>query len=219
MATPSPSLAAPSASPLPDLLEALNNSFASLGSLLEKVPGSQIAWRYFKASHQDDPFRTVLEILLVFFIVRTYAQSRTKGDASGRNFVKLSEKVSALIADGSSAWTCGRLQRVPSSARSSSETRSLTFVLSLVRKSTNWYTNGDPSHCSLQRLRIKFTLPSSSAQPDLVLASSSPRPVRTLTILSIRCSSRGARSLSIWPAPTLLGSPAMRGSRRRPWSA
>lgn len=94
---PSPLASAPSASPLPDLLEALNNSFSSLSSLFAKLPGSQIAWRYFKASHQNDPFRTVLEILLVFFIVRTYAQSRTKGDASGRNFVKLSEKVSLAM--------------------------------------------------------------------------------------------------------------------------
>lgn len=88
-------LPSPTASPLPDMLEALNKTFSSLSSLTAKLPGSAIAWRYFKASHQDDPFRTVLEILLVFFIVRTYAQSRTKGDASGRNFVKLSEKVSA----------------------------------------------------------------------------------------------------------------------------
>lgn len=50
-------------------------------------------WRYLKASHQDDPFRTVLEVLLVFFIVRTYLMARTKGESSGKNFVKLSEKV------------------------------------------------------------------------------------------------------------------------------
>lgn len=96
MALPSPA-ASPLASPLPDILEALNQTFSSLSSLTAKLPGSAIAWRYFKASHQDDPFRTVLEILLVFFIVRTYAQSRTKGDASGRNFVKLSEKVSRTV--------------------------------------------------------------------------------------------------------------------------
>ncbi|KAM0791332.1 hypothetical protein ACM66B_005802 [Microbotryomycetes sp. NB124-2] len=75
-----------------ELLATVNASLTRLGSLLERVPGSQIAWRYLKASHQDDPFRTVLELLLVFFIVRTYAQSRTKGDAQGKNFVKLTEQ-------------------------------------------------------------------------------------------------------------------------------
>lgn len=75
------------------MLDAINNTLASLSDSFAKIPGSAIAWRYLKASHQDDPFRTVLEVLLVFFIVRTYAQSRTKGDASGKNFVKLNEKV------------------------------------------------------------------------------------------------------------------------------
>lgn len=85
-----------SASPLP-LLETINESLQSLKDLASRLPGASIAWRYFKASHQDDPFRTFLEILLVFFIVRTYAQSRTKGESSGKNFVKLSEKVSSSL--------------------------------------------------------------------------------------------------------------------------
>ncbi|KAK4056697.1 serine palmitoyltransferase component [Microbotryomycetes sp. JL221] len=75
-----------------ELVGMLNSTMTRFVSLAERVPGSQIVWRYLKASHQDDPFRTVLEVLLVFFIVRTYAQSRTKGDVQGKNFVKLTEQ-------------------------------------------------------------------------------------------------------------------------------
>lgn len=48
------------------------------------------------SSHQNDPGRTILEILLIFFVIRTWTQSRTRSEASGRNFVKLSEKVSVF---------------------------------------------------------------------------------------------------------------------------
>ncbi|KAI5481759.1 hypothetical protein MNV49_000036 [Pseudohyphozyma bogoriensis] len=99
------SIPQPSPSPLPQILDALNTSFAKLqqyGDITAKIPGSAIAWRYFKASHQDDPIRTLLELALIFFIFRTYAQSRTKGEASGKNFVKLSEKeIDELVAE----WT------------------------------------------------------------------------------------------------------------------
>jgi hypothetical protein len=82
-----------SVSSLPELLSSINNSFSRIAALSNRVPGSAIVWRYLKASHQDDPLRTVLEILLVFFIVRTYLMARTKGESSGKNFVKFSEKV------------------------------------------------------------------------------------------------------------------------------
>ncbi|BGO91522.1 hypothetical protein NBRC10512_003183 [Rhodotorula toruloides] len=103
MASPYVSAGAPYATPLPaqptatsvaaeQLVSALAYSLNRLGDLTSRVPGSAIAWRYLKASHQDDPFRTVLELLLVFFIVRTYLMARTKGESSGKNFVALSEK-------------------------------------------------------------------------------------------------------------------------------
>ncbi|GAA5820676.1 hypothetical protein JCM10212_000451 [Sporobolomyces blumeae] len=90
----------PSASPVPELLHALHSSLAHLATLSSRVPGSAIVWRYLKASHQDDPLRTVLEILLVFFIVRTYLMNRTKGESSGKNFVKFTEKeIDELVAE------------------------------------------------------------------------------------------------------------------------
>lgn len=93
-ATPVPAAAAaPTSVASEQLVAALSASLARLSELSSRVPGSAIVWRYLKASHQDDPFRTVLEVLLVFFIVRTYLMARTKGESSGKNFVKLSEKV------------------------------------------------------------------------------------------------------------------------------
>ncbi|BGP55668.1 hypothetical protein JCM8202_003842 [Rhodotorula sphaerocarpa] len=74
------------------LVAALSYALTRLGVLFSQIPGSSIAWRYLKASHQNDPIRTVLEVLLVFFIVRTYLKGRTKGETSGKNFVKLSER-------------------------------------------------------------------------------------------------------------------------------
>jgi hypothetical protein len=103
VAVPVPVIGAAGASapPLPaatsvaaeQLVAALSYSLTRVSDWASQIPGSAIAWRYLKASHQDDPIRTLLEVLLVFFIVRTYLKGRTKGETSGKNFVKLSERV------------------------------------------------------------------------------------------------------------------------------
>ncbi|KAF8752227.1 Serine palmitoyltransferase [Rhizoctonia solani] len=59
---------------------------------LMSIPGSAAVVRYVKASHQDDPFRTILELILVIFAIRTLLMNRTRSDQSGKNFVKLTEK-------------------------------------------------------------------------------------------------------------------------------
>ncbi|GAA6028215.1 hypothetical protein JCM8097_006921 [Rhodosporidiobolus ruineniae] len=101
-ATPVPPIPSPLPSAVTDLVAALSSSLDRLSELSSRVPGSAIVWRYLKASHQDDPLRTVLEVLLVFFIVRTYLMARTKGESSGKNFVKLSEKeIDELVSE----WT------------------------------------------------------------------------------------------------------------------
>lgn len=69
-------------------------SLAQAKHVLMSIPGSAAVVRYVKASHQDDPFRTLLELILVVFAVRTLLMNRTRSDQSGKNFVKLSEKVS-----------------------------------------------------------------------------------------------------------------------------
>lgn len=60
---------------------------------LRTLPGSGVIWRYIQSSHQNDPARTFLELLLFLFVVYTWLKGRTRGDKNGKNFVKLSEKV------------------------------------------------------------------------------------------------------------------------------
>ncbi|MBW0492061.1 hypothetical protein O181_031776 [Austropuccinia psidii MF-1] len=88
-------------SELSHYLDYLFKTSTFLIRLLKSVPGSDILIRYIKSSHQNDPFRTLLEILLVFFIIRTWRQSKTRGDSgSGKNFVKLTEKeIDELVAE------------------------------------------------------------------------------------------------------------------------
>lgn len=57
-----------------------------------KVPGSAVIVRYVKSSHQNDPGRTILELILFLFAVYTLLQSRTRAD--GKNFIKYGEAVS-----------------------------------------------------------------------------------------------------------------------------
>ncbi|KNZ53526.1 hypothetical protein VP01_3213g4 [Puccinia sorghi] len=68
-------------------LEYLNKTSSFIIKLIKLIPGSDILIRYVKSSHQNDPFRTLLELSLVFFIIRTWRQSRTRGDVgSGKSF-------------------------------------------------------------------------------------------------------------------------------------
>lgn len=57
------------------------------------IPGSAVLVRYIKSSHQNDPFRTLLELILVIFAVRTLLQSRTRAERAGKHFVQYSDKV------------------------------------------------------------------------------------------------------------------------------
>ncbi|THH06253.1 hypothetical protein EW145_g4213 [Phellinidium pouzarii] len=57
-----------------------------------KLPGSAVIARYVKSSHQNDPGRTLLELILILFAIRTLLQSRTRADGSGKNFVKYTEQ-------------------------------------------------------------------------------------------------------------------------------
>jgi len=58
--------------------------------------------RYVKSSHQNDPGRTVLEVILIIFAIRTLLQSRTRTEQSGKHFIKFDEKeIDDLVQD----WT------------------------------------------------------------------------------------------------------------------
>ena len=84
-----------------------NPNFAPLFSFLEytlttvqttfdKLPGSAVIQRYVKSSHQNDPGRTILELILVVFAIRTLLQSRTRADRTGKHFIQFSEKVACF---------------------------------------------------------------------------------------------------------------------------
>lgn len=75
------------------LLGALSSLLYTLQDLFHRVPGSPILLRYIKSSYQNDPWRSLLEVLLVAFALRTLLKGRTRGDEEGKNFIKLTEKV------------------------------------------------------------------------------------------------------------------------------
>jgi hypothetical protein len=74
-------------------LEYLSYSLETLEVCFYKIPGSQVLARYVKSSHQNDPGRTLLEVILLIFAIRTLLQSRTRADGSGKHFIQFSEKV------------------------------------------------------------------------------------------------------------------------------
>ncbi|KAI0293636.1 serine palmitoyltransferase [Multifurca ochricompacta] len=67
-----------------------------------KIPGSHVVARYIKSSHQNDPGRTVLEILLALFAIRTLLQSRTRADNGEKHFIQFSKKEIDELVD---EWT------------------------------------------------------------------------------------------------------------------
>lgn len=79
--------------PLLSLLSVLTATLHSLERTFHRLPGSPILVRYIKSSYQNDPWRSLLELFLVAFAVRTLLKGRTRGEGEGKNWVKLSEKV------------------------------------------------------------------------------------------------------------------------------
>ena len=80
-------------SPLDPLFTFLSYALIQAESVFYKIPGSHVIARYVKSSHQNDPGRTVLEILLALFAIRTLLQSRTRADNAEKHFIQFSEKV------------------------------------------------------------------------------------------------------------------------------
>ena len=65
----------------------------SLTGLLSLIPGRDIVMRYIASSYQNDPVRSLLELILLIFAVRTILQNRTRSNQSRSNFVQLDDKV------------------------------------------------------------------------------------------------------------------------------
>ena len=80
---------------LEPLFSILSQTYATLETTFYKIPGSAVVARYVKSSHQNDPGRTLLEVILILFAIRTLLQSRTRADNSGKHFIQFDEKVSA----------------------------------------------------------------------------------------------------------------------------
>ncbi|KAJ3041937.1 serine palmitoyltransferase component [Rhizophlyctis rosea] len=57
---------------------ALNTTFSAAAFISDWVPGSKVVYRYVRASHQNDPFRTLLEILLVIFMFWYFGRNKQK---------------------------------------------------------------------------------------------------------------------------------------------
>nr|ODN90088.1 serine palmitoyltransferase [Cryptococcus depauperatus CBS 7841] len=85
--------------PLLPLLSALSTIFYTLQHLFNQIPGSPIILRYIKSSYQNDPYRSLLEVLLIAFAIRTIFKDRTRGDDGGASFVKLTEKEIEHLVD------------------------------------------------------------------------------------------------------------------------
>lgn len=78
---------------LDPLFTFISQTYAVFETNFFKLPGSSVVARYVKSSHQNDPGRTLLELILVVILVYTILQSRTRADQSGKHFIEFDEKV------------------------------------------------------------------------------------------------------------------------------
>lgn len=117
---------------LEPLFAFLAHALATAETTFNKLPGSAVIQRYVKSSHQNDPGRTILELILIIFAIRTLLQSRTRADRNGKHFIQFSDKACSSL-------TCFLVKGKTDNAGM----LIIYFVPS--RKSTNSWTNGHPS--------------------------------------------------------------------------
>ncbi|TFK52851.1 serine palmitoyltransferase [Heliocybe sulcata] len=87
---------------LEPLFSFLAQSYTTIENGFNRVPGSAVIARYVRSSHQNDPGRTLLELVLAVFAIWTLLQSRTRADKGDRHFIQFSEKeVDELVNE----WT------------------------------------------------------------------------------------------------------------------
>lgn len=82
---------------LEPLFTYLSHALSLLETNFYRLPGSHVVARYVRSSYRNDPGRSLLELILVVFAIRTLLQSRTKTDSSGKHFIQYSEKVCTLL--------------------------------------------------------------------------------------------------------------------------
>ncbi|CAG8547009.1 11088_t:CDS:10 [Funneliformis mosseae] len=80
---------------LNELFVFLNTTITQISIYYSRIPGSAILLKYIKNSHQDDPFRTALELLLVFFAIIYLFTNKYRTD---NNFIELTpQEVEELV--------------------------------------------------------------------------------------------------------------------------
>ncbi|KAJ3573105.1 hypothetical protein NP233_g2649 [Leucocoprinus birnbaumii] len=84
---------------LEPILDFLARTLTTVETTFNKLPGSAVIQRYVRSSHQNDPGRSILELILFIFAIRTLLQSRTRAD---KNFIKFSDKEVDELVD---EWT------------------------------------------------------------------------------------------------------------------
>lgn len=60
--------------------------------LVNSIPGRDIVVRYIASSYQHDPVRSLLELILFIFALRTILQNRTRARGNS-HFIDFSKKV------------------------------------------------------------------------------------------------------------------------------
>ncbi|KAJ3788111.1 serine palmitoyltransferase [Lentinula aff. detonsa] len=92
---------ASASSPLDTMVLSIAQSLSAVERTFYKLPGSAIIERYVRSSHQNDPGRTFLELIIFFLVVRTLLQSRTRADRNnGKNFIEFTDKeIDELVED------------------------------------------------------------------------------------------------------------------------
>lgn len=79
------------------LVIAVNSTFTVASRVYAAIPGSRIVAKYVKASYQNDPYRTLLEICLVIFMIWYFGGKKHK---PGNQEIELTEKeVQELIEE------------------------------------------------------------------------------------------------------------------------
>lgn len=79
--------------PLNELFVFLNTTITQISIFYSHIPGSGILLKYIKNSHQNDPFRTILELLLVFFAIIYLFTKKYRTD----NLIELTPQVCYIL--------------------------------------------------------------------------------------------------------------------------
>jgi len=177
-------------SPLLPLISVLTSTLVRVQNGFNSIPGSPILIRYIRSSYQvsclgpglctvrtsglnaagtrclqNDPYRSLLELFLVVFALRTLFSRRTRGEGQSRNWVELTEKVRTYFGPFLS-----RFRRL-----SSCDIRKSTS-LSMIGSRCLWLILLPTS------LNIPSCLPCLSSQGLLLTNPRSRRPERLSTI-------------------------------------